>query len=268
MHEKVHERASTHTHKTCLHSDGHVKYSKYSFIKFTCFIQCTAHTHTHTHTHTQTHTQTHTHTYTLFLFLMSLWQVMYQKKNNTKGTFILLAQMKKHAHMCLHVHTGMHECTRAHTHTLSSKCPLTSILMDQKINNTVLAAMNKHAHLHAKPCVCTCTHAYMCIHTHTHTHTHTLLLQMLDGDARHLNKSCCPLQSLQFTKELVPQRGARWPCFSPDTIEWAVLEQVLASHLGCATRAAGQSWAYSTYEHSSCCVLFCQITTTWPALSK
>ena len=64
-------------------------------------------------------------------------------------------------------------------------------------------------------------------------------LRTLDGDACHLNEGCRPPQSLRVTKELFPQRGVLWPCFSPDNImEWAVLEQVLASHWGCVTRTA------------------------------
>ena len=60
----------------------------------------------------------------------------------------------------------------------------------------------------------------------------SLLLRRLDGDAHHSNESCCPPQSLLVTKEL-------WPRFSPDKIMgWADLEQVLASHLDCVTRAA------------------------------
>ena len=70
-------------------------------------------------------------------------------------------------------------------------------------------------------------------------HKKTILLQTPDGDAHHLNESCRPQQSLRVIKELVPQRGVLWPCFSPDNImEWAVLEQVLASHWGCVTRTA------------------------------
>ena len=66
-----------------------------------------------------------------------------------------------------------------------------------------------------------------------------LLLRALGGDACHSNKSCCPPQSPRVTKELVPQRGVHWPCFSLDNImEWAVLEQVLACHWGCVTRTA------------------------------
>ena len=54
---------------------------------------------------------------------------------------------------------------------------------------------------------------------------------ILDGDACHSNESCCPPQSLRVTKELVPQRGVLWPCFSPNNImKWAVLEQALACH--------------------------------------
>ena len=66
-----------------------------------------------------------------------------------------------------------------------------------------------------------------------------LLLRTLDRDARHSNESCCPPQSLRVTKKLVPRVGVLWPCFSPDnTMEWTVLEQVLASHWGCVTRTA------------------------------
>ena len=73
-----------------------------------------------------------------------------------------------------------------------------------------------------------------------------LLLRTLDGDARHSNKSCCTPQILRVTKELVPQRGVLWPCFSPDNImEWAVLGQLLAGvgSLGAAVGWSGQSWS-------------------------
>ena len=36
-------------------------------------------------------------------------------------------------------------------------------------------------------------------------------------DTHHSNNSCCPLQSLQITKELVPQGGIFWSYFLPDS---------------------------------------------------
>ena len=72
-----------------------------------------------------------------------------------------------------------------------------------------------------------------------------VLLRTLGGDACHSAKAAVLSTAWGRgggggeggTKERVPQKGALWPCFSPENIMvWVVFEQVLVSHWCCVPR--------------------------------
>ena len=109
----LHSRPSTESLKSSENTDVSGYSSKWKFLQFEQRIHMyNTHTHTHTHTHVRTHTNTHTHTHT-----------------------------QTHTHTHTHTHTLFQSSKLEFNVSLSTCCPLQSLVIPNQFIFTVCQSL-------------------------------------------------------------------------------------------------------------------------------